>query len=303
MYGVQIPELVPGTPDWCRTASASKIAGMLGHSAYQSPYSVWHTMAGHVGPEPDNATFRRGHYLEPSIASWFADEFPGYLVEPGGCWAHPDHMDRVASPDRMLTTHPDNLATLEPALLELKSSGEFDHWGKTGTDEIPDGYKVQVLYQMWVTGCRVGYVAAILPYLEFRWYRIDWDQAAIDYIVASVDAFLDTLPGRPNEHEPDLDESEATVAAVQRRYMNVEKGEEVEVTETIAAEYLAACDAVKAADGAKRKASAALLAAMGDKGTATCDGVKIANRQRRGEGVPYLVKARNTNSNSDKKAA
>ena len=79
--GVLLAEpLVPGSPEWLQRMSASKIAAVVGLSPYQSRYSLWMQMAG-LAPQPvQTKAMSRGHYLEPAIAAWFADQHPDWTV-------------------------------------------------------------------------------------------------------------------------------------------------------------------------------------------------------------------------------
>ena len=53
--------LVPGSPEWQRTITASRVGAIMGASAYDSPTSIWHQLAGLVERDvspPSEAQFR-----------------------------------------------------------------------------------------------------------------------------------------------------------------------------------------------------------------------------------------------------
>lgn len=104
------PRMEPGSPDWLATMSASKIAAVVGLSTYESRFSLWHRMSGLIDPEPDDDEKRRGHYLEPAIARWFADQHPEWVIEPTGTWGHQDRPWQTASPDRLVHRNVDDPA-------------------------------------------------------------------------------------------------------------------------------------------------------------------------------------------------
>ena len=99
---IALPDLQPGTPEWMRLMTASKVAAVLGLSPWESRYSLWHRMAGLIDPQPENDEKIRGHYLEPAVAQWFADQHPETIQQPGGTWAHPDRPWQATTPDRLL---------------------------------------------------------------------------------------------------------------------------------------------------------------------------------------------------------
>jgi hypothetical protein len=83
-----VPTKVPGSPDWMGYMTASKIAAVVGLSTYESPFSLWHRMAGNIANSADTDITRRGHYLEPAIRAWFADQHPELDVATTGTWVH-----------------------------------------------------------------------------------------------------------------------------------------------------------------------------------------------------------------------
>jgi putative phage-type endonuclease len=94
--------LVPGSAEWLSRMSASKIAAVVGLSPYESRYSLWMRMAGLVPQQEQTSAMSRGHYLEPAIAAWFADQHPDWTITPTGTFQHPRHEWMVASPDRQV---------------------------------------------------------------------------------------------------------------------------------------------------------------------------------------------------------
>jgi len=46
MTATLIPELEPGSAGWYQFMTASKVAAAMGLSPYESPFSLWHRMAG-----------------------------------------------------------------------------------------------------------------------------------------------------------------------------------------------------------------------------------------------------------------
>jgi putative phage-type endonuclease len=283
--GVLLPTpLVPGSAEWLRRMSASKIAAVVGLSPYESRYSLWMRMAGLVPQQPQTAAMSRGHYLEPAIANWFADQHPDWTITPTGTFQHAVHAWMIASPDR-LGILPDGTVVL----IQCKSAGDREQWGDPGTDDFPIGYRAQVMWEMLVTGVRRCYVAVITSFLEFRWYVVDFVEAEAAYLQAEAKKFCDSLAAG---ERPDIDAHSATYEAVRQLHPDLEDTK-VDVPAELAVAFLEACEAERDAKAAKRLASSLLAEEMGSAKAAYHGGVCVARRQCKGDGPPFLVPARN----------
>jgi len=287
LTGVPIPPLDPGSAEWMRHLSASKIAAVVGLSPYESRYSLWHRMAGRLPDVDTKPHLARGHYLEAGVAAWFADQHPDWNLRPGGCWAHPQQPLFTASPDREAVT-----ADGEIVGVELKTAADNDEWGQPGTDEIPPGYAAQVQWQMYVRGTRRTHVAMLSCYLEFREYVVDYDPDDVAFLATEAEGFLASLPGGPAERRPSIDDHDATYDAVRQLHPLIEH-RDVEVPTDVALRYLAAVPAEKDAARELTGAKAALLDAMGTARRALLADAPIARRQPgKGDAVSlYFVKA------------
>lgn len=272
--GVRLAPVQPGSAEWLATMSASKIAAVVGLSPYESRFSLWHRMAGLLpNEEPPAANLSRGHYLEAGVAAWFADQHPDWTIRPGGCWAHRDEPLFTASPDREIEL-PDG----EIRGLELKTAADADEWGEPGTDEIPAGYKAQVIWQMLVRGTRITHVAMLSCYLEFREYVVTFNPDDAEFLASAAREFLDSLPGGPGEQRPDIDLHDATYEAVRRLHPGIED-RDVEIPADIGLRYLASVEQLVAAKAESTGAKAALLDAMGNARRALLADQPIARRQ------------------------
>ncbi|HEU5026622.1 MAG TPA: YqaJ viral recombinase family protein [Spirillospora sp.] len=296
MNAVPLPDLVPGSPEWMTRMTASKVAAVLGLSPWESRFSLWHRMAGLVPPQEETTETRRGHYLEDAVAQWFADQHPAdFQLGPGGAWAHAERNWQAASPDRILWPWDCNEIPCPydrpRALLEIKTTADDSEWGIAGSDEIPPYYRAQVVWQLDTLGLSTAYVAVLLPRLEFREYRIEYNPDEAAYIRAEARAFLDTLPGGPNEQRPDLDAHSATYVAVQQLHPEI-NGEDCPVPDHIGREF---CDAVRTLNEAKAREQAARTALadhMGDAKRAVWLGKTIADRRPgKNGGTPYMQAA------------
>jgi putative phage-type endonuclease len=287
LTGISVPPLDPGSTEWLKTMSASKVAAALGVSPYESPFSLWHRMANLIPGSSDEPHLARGHYLEGGIVAWFNDQHPDWTIQPGGSWVHPEKLDHTASPDRVLY-----LPGQEIRGLEVKTGANDDEWGDPGTDEIPVGYRAQVMWQMYVLGTRITHVAVLSAYLELREYVVVYDQAEVDFIVTQAQAFQDSLPTGPTPQRPSIDTHSATYEALRVLHPEID-GTDVELDPDTARQYCHAKHLLAKATKADTYAKSLVLDEMGDARRARYLGQTIATRQPNGEHTPKLVAGRN----------
>lgn len=278
-----------GSPQW-QAARATRLGGssmaaVLGLSPWESPYSLWCQMAGLVEATQETKEQSRGHYLEPAIAAWFADQHPEFVVADAGTYVHRDRPQHLANPDRLLTAAGGSMAT---ALLEIKTDADGSGWGEPGTDEIPVYYRTQVQWYLDVLGLDRAYVAVLTGRLAFAEYIVDYDPADAAHLRTAADEFLDSLMWGDM---PDLDAHVATYETVRRLHPDIDD-EDADIDPHLAAEFIAATADAKTADARAAKARTALAAAMGTARRARCGTHTIATRQAKGGGTPYLVAGR-----------
>jgi putative phage-type endonuclease len=291
LQATPLAEFDPGSSEWMRRMTASKVAAVLGLSPWESRFSLWHRMAGLIESQPETDQTRRGHYLEAAVADWFADQHPEFEMGPGHAWENDDRPWQAASPDRLvwLRSVPDHAEFA--GILEVKTTAVDDEWGAAGTDEIPPYYRAQVMWQLDTLGLDVAYVAVLLPRLEFREYRIDYNADEAAYIRAEAWDFMESLPTGSKPQRPDLDAHSQTYVAVQQLHPEI-SGEAVDVPDHLGREF---CDAVRALSTAKEREQAARTALadhMADAKYAKWLGKTIADRRPgRNGGTPYMQAA------------
>lgn len=280
----------PNTPAWLAWralgVTASNSAAVLGLSPYDSPFSLWwrkqharQLVADGVPLEEGERSqrFEIGHALEPVLHRFFtAERLPvGWRIGSGGCWQGRGSLAWLrATPDRVLY---DRVKSRTPvAVVDFKTSAghEFGDDPGDGLPEIPIQYRVQMLHQMAAVGVQVGWLSVLTGEMKVAHYRVVPQDGEIDMVVDAAWAFEKSLrDGIP----PAVDGHEATTAALKRRYTDLEDVD-VEIDAGLAAEYAAACAAVKAAEAVKAEVTNRLLAQLGDARRAVCDGRKVATR-------------------------
>lgn len=282
LTGVPGPLCAPGSDEWLRTMSASKVAAVVGLSPWTSRFALWHEMAGTIGRDSTDA-MSRGHYLEPAVAAWFADRHPTWTVVTTGTWTHHEHPWATATPDRLVL-----VPRSGARLLEVKTASHADEWGADGSDEIPAGYRCQVVWSMHVTGARIGHVAALLPFLDLREYVIEYDADEARFLEQECASFMHDLA---HGVAPELDGSDSTYQAVRQLHPDIDDVE-VELPLDVAADLAAWKHEADHATAGFARAKSAVLAAMGTARKASCNGWPIATRAAKNGGTPYLSLAR-----------
>lgn len=271
----------PGSPEWLRIITASKVAAIIGVSPWESPYSMWMKMAGRVTPEPTSTVQRRGQLLEPAIIEWWREQHDVSTLVQQVTYTHGDWA--AATPDAVVAFDDDT-----QALLEVKTAARTDDWdndGQTSIDGIPIYYWTQTQWQMHVSGIHTTYVALLGPFLEFSEYRIDYDPEHSTAVEAHCREFYDSLSA---DVPPPLDDTVATYNTVRRLHDGIDKTQTLELVPGVAAAYIDAVNVEKEAVADARMQKAQLLDLMGDAAYAECQGVRIARRQAT-RGTPALI--------------
>lgn len=272
-------DLTPGSPEWLKIVTASKVAAILGISPWDSPRSLWHKMRGDLPRDEGDDATRRGQYLEAGILAWWRDqhgitddrqwvEQPSYTL---GDWA-------AATPDAMTLGIPGE----SEVLVEAKSTSM--DWG----GELPAYYLTQVIWQMHVSGIHRCYVPVLGPRLTFEEYVVDYADHAEDAALIERRAreFYDSLGG---DTPPDLDDTVATYEAVRKVHPEIEKGQAVELTREEADDLVTYAHLAKETETWLRLAKSTVIDRMERAQYAEHNGARIARRQAGKHGVTFVV--------------
>lgn len=252
---------------------------MLGISPWQSPFSLWHEMAGNVQPELfDPSLGEFGHDAEHLLGKQWERRNPGWEVP----WGREDHEvaftdESLPFPNQVLAdfvaTGPDGAEKI----VECKTTNHLDEWAdKDGNPALPPYYWVQVLFQMGVSGIHAADVIVLGPFRNIEIFPVQWDEEAWRGL---VDMCTDWWHSLEAGEAPALDDTVATYKCVRKLHPDIDKGVEVEITEF---EAIALLDAKLAADEADKHLKALTTKHLGQMGRAQklmCNGEKIAARQ------------------------
>jgi putative phage-type endonuclease len=262
----------------------SDVAGVLGVSPWESPYSLWHAKRNGWIDYESTPQQDWGSRLESALLGWYFDNHGVEIKDSGGTYVNVHRNWQLFNPDALAWDKGDG----EHVLLEAKSARRGDDWGRPGTDEIPVYYRPQVVWGMDCLGLRKAKVVVSIAGAPPVLFAVDYNEAEAVAIREMVGDFVMSL--RIDE-EPPLDRHVATYETVRRLHPDIDPGLEVEVPTRVALDYISAKRVLKAAEGAQSEAAARLLVTMGKAQYATWSGTRIARRQSTGTALPHPVYA------------
>lgn len=262
----------PGSDEWLRLVTASKVSAILGVSPYESPRSLWHKMRGDVPSPAQTSVQARGTYLESGILAWFFADHPELTRDGGEQTVTRDDLPWAAgTPDDIATT-----ADGERVPVDAKSVGRDDgEWGEPGTDQVPLHLLTQAVWVMRLGGFRRFIFTRLGPFLERDDYEVAYDPALGADIEARCHAFwLSLHDGEP----PALDRRLETYNALR---VVVPVGEGTwEAPDDLARELCESRAGVDAAEGRYNLARSRVLDAMGDAKQVVWRGHVLGQKQR-----------------------
>lgn len=264
-------DLTPGSEDWRKLVTASKVSAILGVSPWESPRSVWHLMHGDLPASEQSRVQARGTHLEAGILNWyFADNPELSRVGSEVTLTRPDLPWAAATPDDIATT-----ADGIRFPVDAKTDGRGDGWGEPGTDQVPLHYLCQAMWVMHLGGFDTFVFTRLGPYLERDEFPVAYDAELARDIEQRCHAFYLSLAA---DEPPELDGTTATYDAV-RASVPIGEGD-WEAPLVLARELVESRTAVSVAEQAHNLARSRILDSMGDAKRAMYAGVCVGQKQR-----------------------
>lgn len=265
----------PGSPEWLKLITASKIPSILGISRFKSQFSLWHEMAGNLPSEPIGTAqqddFDYGHAVELAAGEYWRFKNPGWRLSRGEVQYTDDGFEFG------------NAATIDGRasrgslrrIAEIKTARDLTEWGDDGSGEVPADYAAQVIWQQRVTGFTAPANIVLWPqYGKPKIYVIEYSAQLAAAIVAAVRKWNASLAaGEP----PELDDTISTYETVRRLHPEID-GREVQLDPDLAADYLTAVADDKEITKRLRELKTRVLDVMGSAQTAVVIDLKIATR-------------------------
>lgn len=281
----------PGSAEWLRYMTASKIAAVVGTSPYESRFSLWHRMHGDLGPQDEKPEMEYGTFIEPALLAWFAAKHPELAVSKGQ-WFTSGRFG--ATPDGLFWDGVDQSASRFRGTVECKTGRLSYEWA----DGVPPGYYDQTQWGLHVTGEDTAYVVADVA-MELREYRVDYDAERVEFLVHEADVFMESLDeNRP----PALDGSAHTYQAIRQLHPEIDP-ESVDVPDELAVRWLDSREAVDTATEQEQQARNEIADLMGNAQRAVWNDTTLITRQARAGGTPFLKAARGLPSTKKRSAA
>lgn len=271
-------DLTPGSPEWRRTVTASKVPAILGVSRWQSQYALWHEMAGLVDPAPISQStqelFDYGHAAELAAREYWLRRNPGWRASQGE--VQYTRTDLVGIPLAVATIDRRGSRGNARKIIEVKTARDLEEFGDDGSGEVPIDYAVQITWQMLIAQIHQADLVLWPQYGLPRIYSIEFDPYLADEIYQRVAAWVASIDsGIP----PELDNSVTTYECLRRLHPDIDRGAEVELDEQLAADYLRTVADRKLIDAEERGLKIQILDRMGRAQFAMCRGHKIADRR------------------------
>lgn len=254
-----------------RKIGSSDVGAILGFNRYASVLKVYNDK---VNPEASTYSIRQaaGLYLEPFICNIYKQLY-GIELQKHPFLVHPELDWLTATVDRV------GIIDGEEVIHELKTveSYEESEWGEQFTDQVPFGYYLQALQQMFVTGIRTVRILALFRLTELRVYVIHYREDVAEPVIARLRTFwfdhvLKRVPPPP-------DYAHADTCDMLNKLFPPNKEEKIELPERIgemAREYAEINRQIAELEKQKDLLKPQLIEAMGTAGTGTFEGGKVS---------------------------
>jgi len=208
-----IGSFTSGSPEWHAARAGvggSDVGVILGKSQFKSPYTLWAQKSNLITDTDSTIPMRLGTFLEPAIRQFFEQENKDWLtVHETGTWQSVEYSWMKANPDGIIEWADGSLG-----VLEIKHSATY-------VTEIPESWKLQVLWYLMVLGLKRGVVCAVIGgrYTEFE---VVWDESLVGEMKSRVRSFYDLVR---NGTAPDFDGSNSTYETVRELSDGLTEGE------------------------------------------------------------------------------
>lgn len=293
-FASSIGEFESGSPEWLELRRSriggSDVASIMGWSKWTSAYALWALKTGRVADSGSSEVMEWGSILEPVIRQRFADKHPEWLVvDTKSTFVSDQHEFLLANPDGLifksgsLDCDFDDLADV--GLLEIKTARFEDDW----VNGIPRYYQTQLNHYLWVLGLSWAKVAVLFGGSSYKEFDFEFDQAMWDETFFMVDKFYASMV---SDVAPDWDGSTSTYETV--RVLNPSIVDESVDLGDLGVHLGLAASEFKAAEAHLRELKSRTLDAMGlaKYGHVELDSgevIRVASRESRGGGLPFLV--------------
>lgn len=215
-----VPTASMSRPDWLaerkKGIGGSDASAIIGLNPWETSYTVYLDKLGLLPEKEESEAMRQGRDFEDYVAKRFS-EYTGKKVQKCNYMIHnPAYPWALADIDRRVVG--------ENAGLECKTTSTLNLKQFRGV-EFPEKYYVQCVHYMAVTGADRWYLAVLVFGKEFHVYTLERDDAEIEALMASEEAFWEKVR---YQTPPDISGQEADSKAVNGIYPDSNE-EEIEL--------------------------------------------------------------------------
>jgi putative phage-type endonuclease len=276
-----------GTSDWhearAYSLGGSEIGTIMGLNPWESAYALWAKKTGKIDNPPlTNWAVRFGQAFEQPILELWQQEHPEYEVFLTGTYQDCEHEFLHANPDALAR----HRQTGEWLVVEVKTA-------RTSFEALPATYEAQVRHYMMVMKIDRSVVVAVAG-MTWQEFWVERDEFTEQVQLDQAKKFLSHIV---NDTKPDYDGAESTYEVIRKLHPEIDETE----IEIDGLHQLALAQAEFDEASAKfmqmkswvldlmGKAKHAYIVADGQK-------IRLASRQARRDGVPYLVVKKGNNA-------
>ena len=180
------------TADRLTGLGGSDLGAIFGLSPYRTPHDVWLEKTRRTTPVVDGIHLRHGQWNEQFIADEYTRATGQRTQRYNALLRHPEapligHVDRLVIPEGAKTaSYKSEIRTdigLECKTASAFAAGRDSEWGPAGTDQVPQGYLLQVAGYQALTGCARWDLAALIGNADLRIYHFTRDLELEGYLL------------------------------------------------------------------------------------------------------------------------
>ena len=249
--------------DRTRGIGSSDVPTILGLNTWATAHDLWLFKTGQVPGVTENEAMRIGTVLEEGVLQLAADRLGVKIVKPTSTFVGSAPFMR-ANVDGMI-----GIAKRGSPIVEAKTTGRTDEWGAEGTDEVPEGVRSQVMFQMLCSSSDVTHIACLQGDrgLRLKMYRVPFCSVYGEYIHMRVSQFWKLVQDKV---PPDCAASVDVLKRIQRVDMP-----SVPIARELFQADVDAHAVLKRATEFADSTRSALLTALGQSRAGHCDGFSI----------------------------
>ena len=189
------------------------ISAIVGMNPYKSAFDVYLKCIGESIEIPDNPAMKWGRILESVVSAEYQRAHQEFIVVPHEVVIHQALPYVKGSPDRVCRRN----CQIEKGL-EIKTASEYSKhmWGESGSDTIPEHYRLQVAWYQGLMNGMQWDLAALIGGNDYREYSFAYDAELWNLLLECATKFWrDHVEKRS---PPDIENTDSTALYIKRKY-------------------------------------------------------------------------------------